>query len=172
MAATGTAVFALRRPTWSAPEAQSPADMPPVDALVPAESDGRPAWVRCYEMRFAEGGLPVPFDGLEQPHSNTRLWVRDAPPRRLDFAALAALCDCFFPRIFIRRRRPAPIGTVSLTCVFHADADQLAAQGDRPLLGTARALNFRNGYFDQAAELWSDDGRMLASSHQLVYYRE
>ncbi len=48
----------------------------------------------------------------------------------------------------------------------------LRAQGDRHVLGTARALNFRNGYFDQSAEVWSDDWQLLASSHQLVYYRE
>ena len=38
-------------------------------------------------------------------------------PRRrcaADFAALAAICDAFFPRIFIRCRKPAPIGTVTL----------------------------------------------------------
>jgi len=40
------------------------------------------------------------------------------------------------------------------------------------VLGTARALCFRNGYFDQSAEVWGDDGRLLASSHQMVYYRE
>jgi hypothetical protein len=40
------------------------------------------------------------------------------------------------------------------------------------VLGTARALNFRNGYFDQSAEVWGDDWQLLASSHQIVYYRE
>ena len=45
----------------------------------------------------------------------------------------------------------------------------------RKAIGTCsarRALNFRNGYFDQSAEVWSDDWQLLASSHQLVYYRE
>jgi hypothetical protein len=60
---------------------------------------------------------------------------------------------------------------VSLTTYFHADATLLAAQGARHVLGTARALNFRNGYFDQSAEVWGDDRQLLASSHQIVYYR-
>ena len=30
----------------------------------------------------------------------------------------------------------------------------------RHLLGTARALNFRHGYFDQSAEVWGDDGQL------------
>ncbi len=171
IAATGTAVFAQRRDTWSAPEAVMPADVPAAATLACAPVDGRPGWTQRYDMRFAPGETPV-FDGRERPHSLSRLWVRDEPPRLLDFASLASLCDCFFPRIFIRRSAPALIGTVTLTSFFHADAAQLTAQGDRHVLGSARALNFRHGYFDQSAEVWSDAGQLLASTHQLVYYRE
>lgn len=171
IAATATAVFALRRETWSAPEAVAPA-VPPAEALARANRTAPLAWVDRYDMRFAAGDLPDHFDGDERPDSRSSLWVRDEPPRPLDFASLAALCDTFFPRIFIRRRKRVPIGTVSLTTYFHADAAMLAAQADRHLLGTARALNFRNGYFDQSAEVWNDAGQLLASTHQIVYYRE
>jgi acyl-CoA thioesterase len=172
VAATATAVFAQRRPTWSAAEAQAPKGMPPADSLPRASLKGRPPWVRQFDMRFAEGGMPEPFDGQEQPHARSRLWVRDEPPRTLDFAALASLCDSFFPRVYIRRRKVVPIGTVSLTTYFHADAAQLAAQGQRHLLATARALAYRNGYFDQTAEMWGEGGQLLASTHQMVYFRE
>lgn len=170
--ATATAVFALRRETWSAGEAVPPQDMPAAAGLARAPTTGRPAWVNNYDMRFAAGEMPSHFDGQQQPDSASRLWVRDEPPRPLDFASLAAICDSFFPRIFIRRRSLTPIGTVSLTTFFHADSALLARQSDRHLLGTARALNYRNGYFDQSAEVWSDDGQLLASTHQMVYYRE
>lgn len=170
--ASGTVVLAQRRETWSAGEATPPAGLPPADTLASAPTEGRPPWVRCYDMRFAPGESGIRFDGEEQAHSCSRLWLRDEPPRPLDFAALASLADAFFPRIYVRRRRPALIGTVSLTTFFHADAGLLAAQGARHLMGTARALNFRHGYFDQSAELWSDAGQLLASSHQMVYYRE
>jgi len=169
---TASAVFATRRETWSAHEAAVPAGWPPAASLPRAPAQGRPGWVQRYDMRFIDGPMPAVFDGVEQPQSASRLWVRDEPPRPLDFASLAALCDTFFPRIYIRRRRPVPIGTVSMTTYFHADDALLAAQGDRHLLATARALNFRNGYFDQTAELWSDQGDLLASTHQLVYFRE
>lgn len=170
-AATASAVFAQRRDTWSAHEAQMPADMPPARDLTGARTEGLPAWVRCYDMRFQTGGMPDRFDGVEQPHSQSRLWVRDEPPRALDFASLAAICDVFFPRVFVRRRQFVPIGTVSITTYFHADAALLAAQADRHVLGCARALNFRNGYFDQTAEVWSDGGDLLASTHQIVYFK-
>ena len=172
VAATASAVFALRRPSWSDLEAPAPQDLPPAAALTRASVEGRPAWVARYDMRFAQEGPAMRLDGVEQPHSESLFWVRDEPPRPLDFAALASICDCFFPRIFLRRGRPAPIGTVSLTTHFHADASLLAAQHDRHLLASARALNFRDGYFDQRAEVWDDQGRLLASSQQMVYYRD
>lgn len=172
VAVTATAVLAQRRQTWSAGEASMPPDMPPASDLKPLGLPGAPAWVSQYEMRFAEGEAPTVFDGREQPHAHSRMWIRDAQPRALDFLSLAALCDSFFPRIFIRRRAPTPIGTVSLTCFFHADAALLAQQGERHVLGSARALAYRNGYFDQSAEIWGDDGQLLAVSHQMVYFKE
>ena len=71
-------------------------------------------------------------------------------------------------------RRPVrvPAGTVSLTTYFHADTAMLAEQGDRPVLGVARASHFGLGYHDQSAEIWSDAGRLLATSHQVVYFKE
>lgn len=173
VAATGTAVFAQRRDTWSAPEAALPADIPPAAELPSLPKVGfLPAWVSRYDMRFLPGFAPGPFDGQEQSHSVSRYWVRDEPARPMDFPSLAAICDSFFPRIFVRRRKPGAIGTVSLTTYFHADAALLAEQGDRHVLAMARALNFRNGYFDQTAEVWSDHGQLLASTHQMVYFKE
>ena len=40
------------------------------------------------------------------------------------------------------------------------------------LLGRARGQQFRNGYFDQTAQLWSEAGALLATSNQIVYYKE
>lgn len=172
VAATATAVFAARRDTWSAPEASMPAGLPPPAQLDAASTVGRPAWTRQYDMRFVDGHAAATLDGIEQPHSESRLWVRDEPARPLDFASLASICDIFFPRVFVRRRKRVPAGTVTMTVFFHADAALLASQGDRHVLACARALAFRNGYFDQSAEIWSDHGQLLASTHQMVYYRE
>ena len=41
-----------------------------------------------------------------------------------------------------------------------------------PTLGVAKALNYRHGYFDQTGELWSPEGHLLASTHQLVYFKD
>lgn len=173
VAATATAVFAVRRETWSATDAAFP-QVPAADTL-PRATGARVAFVRNYDLRFVRGA-PVPRgEGGEREapaDSVTTLWLRDDPPRPLDAVSLAALCDVFFPRIFLRRPKFVPASTVSITTYFHADAALLAQQGTRHLLGTARALAFGNGYHDQTAELWSDDGVLLAASHQVVYYKE
>jgi len=168
--ALATAVFAQRREGWSATEAKAPSGLPEPGALPKISLERTPAWIDCYDMRFADGGLSA-LDGCEQPESLSRLWVRDEPSRPLTFTSLAAICDCFFPRIFLRLGRLVPAGTVSMTTYFHADQALLNAQADRFVLGSARGLNFRNGYFDQSAEIWSDSGQLMATSHQVVYFR-
>lgn len=171
VATTATAVFALRRETWSSTETGFP-QAPPPGALERARIPGFPPWLDAYDVRFARGAHPDPAKPEHELDSVTVAWIRDDPPRPLDFVSLAAICDTFFPRIMIRRPRLVPASTVSITTYFHADAARLAAQGARPVLGTARATHFGLGYHDQSAEVWSDDGALLATSHQIVYYRE
>ncbi|SNT19479.1 Thioesterase-like superfamily protein [Noviherbaspirillum humi] len=169
VAAYATMVTATRRDTWGTTESSFP-DVPGPDSLPPTPRIPQTAWTRSYDMRFIEGGL----DGkrsAEEP-SRTRLWIRDEPPRPLDFQSLAAICDAFFPRIFVRRPKWIAVGTVALTTYFHADAAQLAAVGTAPVLGQARASRFEQGFFDQSAEVWSAAGTLLAVSHQVVYYKE
>lgn len=170
VAANATVVLALRRDTWGAAEL-APHDVPAAASLPRAPTTGLPAWTRAYDMRFIPGEEPWPFDGQERAHATTRLWVRDEPERPLDFASLASLCDVFLPRIYVRRRQRTPIGTVSLTTYFHADAARLAEQGARPVLGVARAQAYHRGFFDQSAEVWGDGGVLLASTHQIVYFK-
>jgi acyl-CoA thioesterase len=171
VAAFATAVFATRRDTWSATEADFPA-VPPADSLAPAPAIERAAWTRRYQMRFVKGALEQAGAGDAGRDSVSQLWMRDEPPRPLDHLSLAALSDAFFPRLFIRRPSWVPVGTVALTTVFHADAAELAAQGMQPVLGAARAARFGKGYFDQSAEVWGSDGRLLAVSNQVVYFKE
>jgi len=149
-----------------------PANIPASDAVPRMPVKGMPAWPQRYDMRFVEGAFPAAFDEQEQAHSRSILWVRDEPQRDLDFASLAAISDSFFPRIYIRRRRQAMVGTVSLTTYFHTDRALLAQVGTHHVLGVAKALNYRHGYFDQTGELWSPEGQLLASTHQLVYFKD
>jgi acyl-CoA thioesterase len=169
---TGTVFTALRRQTWSSSSESPMPDVPRPNDVAPPTQRGRVEWINRYEMRFAEGGYPAVWDGSEQASSRTRLWLRDNPPRPLDYLSLTALSDVFFPRIWRRRATLVPIGTVSMTVYFHADANQLRECGSCYLLGQAQGQGFHGGYFDQAAQLWSEAGALLATTHQVVYYKE
>ncbi len=167
---TATAVTAVRRETWSVGDVPMP-DVPPPSAQAAMPRGLGVEWLNRYEMRPITGAIPRQWDGSGD-HSLTQLWMRDAPPRPLDFLALAALADVFFPRVWLRRAHHVPAGTVSITVYFHATAAQLQATGTGYLLGQARGQEFRNGFFDQTVQLWNEAGTMLATSHQIVYYKE
>jgi acyl-CoA thioesterase len=167
---TATVFTAVRRETWSGHETTMPVVPRPLDTLVTPRHGVE--WLQRYEMRFLEGRIPAKWDGATQDDSLTRLWARDQPPRPLDFASLTALADVFFPRIWLRRATFVPIGTVSMTVYYHADAAQLAATGTGHLLIQARGQGFGGGYFDHAGQLWDEKGTLVATTHQVVYYKE
>ena len=168
---TGTVVTAARRETWSLADMTMP-DVPrPADVLRLDLGASAVAWFGHYEMRPLAGKLPAKWDGATHD-SESMLWMRDAVPRALDFAALASMSDMFYPRVWLRRATRVPAGTVSMTTYFHANAAQLAEVGTGYLLGRAVGQQFSNGFFDQAAQVWSEAGALLATSNQIVYFKE
>ncbi|MGU3435000.1 acyl-CoA thioesterase [Actinomycetes bacterium M1A6_2h] len=166
VATTATAVFGSHRDTWDSDEAIRPG-VPSPDAIVPIEFPSMIAWAANYEMRYIEGALT----DTESPDSVGTMWIRDNPPRALDFESLTSLTDTFYPRVFQRLGKYLPAGTITLTIHFFATADDLAAQGDDFVLAHAHGRRFHRGYHDQTAEIWSAAGTLLATGHQLVYYK-
>lgn len=166
---TATAVFGIRREVWSDIEAVMPTAGEPA-SYPPATWPLGVAFLRNYDVRVIDGAPPE--DEPPAPSSLSTFWVRHDPERHLDFPALAALADVFYPRVFLRLGRSVPAGTVSMTTYFHASAAELERVGDDYLLATARAQRFAGGYFDQAAQLWSRDGVLLATTNQIVYYKD
>jgi acyl-CoA thioesterase len=160
------AVFAARRETWALREAKAP-EAPPPEACKPFAPRLGIQWPQMYEMRYARGRF-----GVENPDSLTHAWLSDVPPRPLDFLSLTALCDAFFPRIFLRRPQMAPIATVSLNIYFHVDAGELAREGAGPVLCAARAQVFNKGYYDQEGQVWGREGKLLATTQQIAWYKE
>ena len=167
---SATAVTAVRRPTWGQNDSPMPAAPLPQDCSPAAYPDKLP-WTQRYEIRVARGDLPRLLDGGGKD-SLSQFWLRDNPPRPLDFLALTAMADAFYPRIWLRRATLVPAGTVSVTVYFHAGAAELARTDQGYLLGQAQAQNFQQGFFDQAVQLWSEAGELLVTSHQIVYFKE
>ena len=165
-----TVVTALRRETWGTSDMPMPA-VAPVAEVPALPAMNAVEWLNRYELRLMRGLIPDVWDG-RGVDGLSQLWMRDAPARQMDFCSLAALSDIFFPRVWLRRAVQVPAGTVSITTYFHANAQDLAEVGQAHVLGQARALEYRNGFFDQSAQIWSAAGRMLATSHQIVYFKE
>jgi acyl-CoA thioesterase len=165
-AITGTAVFATRRETWSDTESKLPEVTGP-DGVVRNPPPPTVPFLQRYDLRYVDCD---PLAGGES--SATQCWISDVPPRELDFPAIAAYCDVFVPRLFVRKGAPTPIATVTLSINFHVDGATLARHKGSHAFGKAKANAFNGGYYDQEAQLWSRDGTLLATTHQLVWFRD
>ena len=122
------------------------------------------AWVEQYIFRPVRGLL---FSRAESMDST--LWIRDADPRPLDALALAAICDTPFPSPWIRMAEQAPVSTVSYSVYFRAAEDDYAEAGSGYCLLDTRASLARGGYVDQFTTVWSESGRLLAQTQQMLW---
>ncbi len=166
IAISALAVCALRRDTYRLTEASMPPAPPPGQCHRVRGRTDLP-WLAHYDMRYVRG-RPM----HENEDSVTHLWVGDLPERPLDFPALAAICDVFFPRLYLRRPKPVPIGTVSLNVYFHCSAQSLARHGARHVLASAHGQVISAGFFDQQGQVWSQEQELLATTHQIVWFKE
>ena len=172
VATLATAVFAERRPSWSHQPARISAKAPPFEQTRPYPKSITMSWVKQYDFRFVEG--EPNFGGAPQaaPASAfSKLWIGDRVPRKIDVLSLMSMSDAFFGRIFHVRNELVPFGTVSLTTYFHADAEDLAAEDISRVLAVADAKIFHKSYGDQSGELWSPNGRLLATTTQIAYFK-
>jgi acyl-CoA thioesterase len=172
IAANATMVFARRSETWghhasTMPEAPPAGEVPSLTKKPPL------AWLNAYDFRYVSGLPIMASEAFATPQSaKSLLWVADQPPRPLDHVALASLCDIFIVRVFQVRGLRTPAGTVSMTSYFHAGTEELSRQGTRPVLARADSVRFGDQFHDQQAELWSDEGKLLATTSQVVWFRE
>lgn len=174
VAATATAVTAAHRDGWTDTESQMPIVPEPRDVAMGTRSSAE--WLNRYEMRHigrpgATVADPFYLDGEPGESSHMALWTREVPPRPVDYASLTAFCDVYFPRVFVRHGKAVPISTVSMTAYFHATKDELNQHGDDYILGVVHGDAFRRGFYDHIGQLWSRNGTLLATTHQLVYYK-
>jgi len=169
-ATLATAVFAERRPSWSQQQAKMPEAKPFEE--IRRYPDVAASWTKQYDFRFVEGMVDMAAGAGPRPGSAfSKLWIGDRVPRKIDALSLLAMSDAFFARIFHAKGELVPIGTVSLTTYFHADADDLAREDITRVLGVADAKIFHKSYGDQTADLWSPSGRLLATTTQMTYFK-
>jgi acyl-CoA thioesterase len=170
VATLATAVFAERRPSWSHQQAAFP-KAPPFEQIQPFPKI-KATWANQYDFRFVDGNPD--FNGAKKAtpaSAYSRLWIGDRVPRKIDLLSLMSMSDAFFARIFHARGELVPFGTVSLTTYFHTDSEDLAAEDISRVLAVADARIFHKSYGDQTGELWSPKGRLLATTHQIAYFK-
>jgi acyl-CoA thioesterase len=172
IAANATMVFARRSETWRHHASAMP-EAPPAGEVASLTKKPPLAWLNAYDFRYVTGLPAMGSQAHATPQSaKSLIWVADQPPRPLDHVSLAALCDIFIVRVFQVRGLRTPAGTVSMTSYFHAGAEELAEQSTRPVLAKADSVRFGDQFHDQQAELWSDAGKLLATTSQVVWFRE
>jgi acyl-CoA thioesterase len=170
VATLAIAVFAERRPSWSHQPAAFP-QSPPFEQIQPYPRI-KASWANQYDFRFVEGYPDFGGAKAEAPASAfSKLWIADRAPRKIDALSLMSMSDAFFGRVFHARRELVPFGTVSLTTYFHTDAEALEAEDISRVLAVADARIFHKSYGDQSAELWSPNGRLLATTTQIAYFK-
>lgn len=143
------------------PQAPRPEDLPS------PEHPGGPAHfgASAFERRTLDGFPPKPGGD-----SRSLAWVR---PRAgvWDKALLAMVTDNSAPRAMYALDRVMTT-TLSLTAYLHAPAEELAALGDDFILIECEGRVGGGGASDERSSYWSRDGRLLATSEQLAWYRQ
>jgi acyl-CoA thioesterase len=110
------------------------------------------------------------FPPWNHPDSQSIAWVRETSGRALDYIQLAYLADAYPPRIWYRTQM-RPSSTVTLSVYFHAAADELAAIGDDFVLTDARGTRAEHSTIGCKADLWSRQGKLLATTEQLHWFK-
>lgn len=145
------------------PEAPDPMDLP-----LPPEMPGgsRHFGSIAFERRGLDTFPPEPTGD-----SYTLAWVRS---RRggWDKALLGMVTDNSAPRAFYALGRTVSTTTLSLTVYLHASAEEVAAVGDDFILIECEGRVGGGGASDERSSYWRRDGKLLATSEQLAWYRE
>ena len=102
--------------------------------------------------------------------SRSLVWVRSrqAP---WDKALLGMVTDNSAPRAMYALGRTINNTTLSLTVYLHATKEELAQVGDDFILVECEGRVGAGGASDERSSYWSRDGKLLATSEQLCWYR-
>lgn len=165
------AVGAFSRPfqspvTW---EMDAPSDVPPpgdVEPFPPHEQ--MPNIAQRLETRWAVGALP--FTGGDEARSGGWLALRDDAVE-LDAAYAAFLTDAWMPASFSRLTQPAAAPTIDLTVHFRAPLPLEGTQPGDPMLVLVTSRHAQHGFVEEDAEVWTQDGRLVAMARQLAILR-
>lgn len=159
--------MAIRKPTpafafATMPQAPDPQSLPSPVFLGASEHFG----AQALERRSLDN-----FPPKATGDSRTLAWVRS---RRgpLDKAILGMITDNSAPRAMYALGPNVMTTTLSLTVYLHGTAGEIAAVGDDFILVECEGRVGGGGASDERSSYWRRDGKLLATSEQLSWYRE
>jgi acyl-CoA thioesterase len=144
------------------PAAPDPEGLPSPEA--PGER-ARHYGASAFERRTLEGFPPKPSGD-----SRSLAWVRS---RRgpLDKALLGMITDNSAPRAMYALGPTIMTTTLSLTAYLHGTVEEIAEVGDDFILVECEGRVGGGGASDERSSYWRRDGKLLATSEQLAWYR-
>jgi len=110
-------------------------------------------------------GAP-PFTGAEEALLGG--WVRPRVPTPLDAPLVVALLDSFPPAASTRVSGFCNLATMDYTAHFYAALPPGGLSPEAFCLRVGRSAHAGGGYADDLAQLWSEDGRLLAQLRQMA----
>jgi acyl-CoA thioesterase len=163
--ASSSVIWSRRRETdhlaaIACPATQAPEGLAPL--VLPSPEN---TWLQRFDMRHSFGR---PLKRSEQMRS--LVWTRFRDDLPLNVHRLVALADASVPRIFYHYSASAPISTLTMSVYFHATSQEIAQINSDFVLIEASSSGGSNGYFDQQVRIWSREGKLLATSSQLVWF--
>ena len=160
-------VTMARRPETPAFAFASMPDAPDPETLPTPPSFGSPEHfgASAFDRRTLEG-----FPPQISENSRSLAWVRS---RRgpLDKALLGMITDNSAPRAMYALGYSIMNTTLSLTAYLHATAEEIAEVGDDFILVECEGRVGGGGASDERSSYWRRDGKLLATSEQLAWYR-
>ena len=144
------------------PDAPPPESLPDLDRARFSEHYSAMA----FERRSLEGFPPTPGAS-----SRSLAWVRSrkAP---MDKALLGMITDNSAPRAMYALGPMIRNTTLTLTAYLHGTAEDIAAVGDDYILVECEGRVGGGGASDERSSYWRRDGKLLATSEQLAWYRD
>jgi acyl-CoA thioesterase len=142
---------------------------PDPESLPSPEAQGETArhyGASAFERRSLEGFPPKPSGD-----SRSLAWVRS---RRgpMDKALLGMITDNSAPRAMYALGPTIMTTTLSLTAYLHGTVEEIAEVGDDFILVECEGRVGGGGASDERSSYWRRDGKLLATSEQLAWYRQ
>ena len=144
------------------PDAPDPHSLPKLEIPNISQHYGSSA----FERRTLEGFPPEPGAS-----SRSLAWVRSLRGP-MDKVMLGMVTDHSPPRAMYALGRTVSTTTLSLTAYLHATEAELSDVGEDFILVECEGRVGNAGASDERSSYWSRDGKLLATSEQLAWYRE